>query len=71
LIGVAALSVVLRASFTGSFEHGGSVCFGVIETSEKDEGSFEKAFCAIAPHLLRFACGLENDLACRYRVLGK
>jgi hypothetical protein len=52
------LITALRTSLAGGFEHDGFVGFSVIDSSEEDEGGFEEAFCAIAPHLLRFACAL-------------
>jgi hypothetical protein len=58
LVDVAPLITARRTSLAGGFEHDGFVGLGVIETSEEDESGFKKALCAIAPHLLRAACGL-------------
>jgi hypothetical protein len=58
LVDVAPLIGARRTSLAGGFEHDGFVGLGVIGTSEEDESGLEEAFCAVAPHLLRFACGL-------------
>jgi len=60
LVGIAAIIVILRTSFASSFEHDGLVGVSVVSCGEEDERGFEKAFCAITPDLLFFACGLRS-----------